>query len=68
MIGGPHLSACAERGEGALTRGRLHAGIVTPPTVSHQDHIEGFLIKQEYTSADTYKLNLNVLKVKILQI
>jgi hypothetical protein len=36
--------------------------------VSHQDHIEEFLMKQEYTSAHTYKLNLNDLIIKILQI
>jgi hypothetical protein len=36
--------------------------------VYHQYYVEGVLIKQEYTSADTYKLNLNALKVKILQI
>jgi hypothetical protein len=35
--------------------------------VCHQDHVEGFLMKQEYTSAHIYKLNLNALKVKILQ-
>jgi hypothetical protein len=35
--------------------------------VSRQDHVEGFLMKQEYTSAHTYNLNLNSLIIKILQ-
>jgi hypothetical protein len=45
-------------------------GIVTPHLirrVCRQDHVEGFLTKQEYTTAHTYKLNLNAMKVKILQ-
>jgi hypothetical protein len=29
--------------------------------VSHQDYFEGFLMNQEYTSAHTYKLDLNIL-------
>jgi hypothetical protein len=32
MTGGPHLSTYVEGGEGALTQGRLHVGIVTPPS------------------------------------
>jgi hypothetical protein len=36
--------------------------------VSHQDHVKGFLIKQKYTSAHTYKLNINELIIQILQI
>jgi hypothetical protein len=47
------------------------AKIVTPQFNKmglSQDHVEGFLIKQEYTSAHTYKLNLNALKIKILEI
>jgi hypothetical protein len=44
--------------------------VVTPHLlrwVSHQDHVKGFLMKQEYTSSHTYKLNLNDLIIKILQ-
>jgi hypothetical protein len=36
--------------------------------VSRQDHVKGFLMKQEYISAHTYKLNLTDLIIKILQI
>jgi hypothetical protein len=69
------------RREGGLTElchpgpgpgaGRTCQVIVTPHLirwVSRQDHVEGFLMKQEYISAHTYKLNLNEVILKILQI
>jgi hypothetical protein len=33
--------------------------------VSRQDHVEGFLMKQEYTSAHTYKLHMEDVQVNV---
>jgi hypothetical protein len=44
--------------------------VVTSPSNKmgqSQDHVEELLMKRKYTSAHTYKINLNALKVKILQ-
>jgi hypothetical protein len=45
-------------------------GVTTPICYDElvtTDHVEGFLMKQEFTCAQTYKLHLNDLVIKILQ-
>jgi hypothetical protein len=69
---GRHLNlkrACAMGGRGGLSV-LTSIGSVTSHLirrVSRQNHVEEFLMNQEYVSAHRYKLNLNELIIKILQ-
>jgi hypothetical protein len=51
--------------------GKLHTCMYHPHhemTGVNQDHVKGFLMKQEFTSTHIQTININVLNVKLLQV